>query len=184
MNRLINAGIVSETTAPGAIWFAKEPEQDLEFDEGLEDEDALRPKPPSRRPLIWILVLLVVVAGVYWILQPSSTPPPTQRPTPISEPSPSLTSPAPASTGKTAVVPSPRFHEGQRVVLTAKADGTHPSIDLKGDANGTTPGPSVKAGDVVTILDGAFVNGQWMYQVRTPAGATGWTPEETLQPKS
>ena len=50
------------------VFFAEESDKDLDFDEGFEEDELHQSKPPSRRPLLWI-VLLVLVAGIaYWTL--------------------------------------------------------------------------------------------------------------------
>ena len=54
--------------------FAEESDKDLDFDEGFEEEDELnQSKPPSRRPLLWILLLLLVGTAAYWMLNDPSS---------------------------------------------------------------------------------------------------------------
>lgn len=186
MNGLDSAGVVGGNSVLGTLWFAKEPEQDVEFDEGVEDEDTLRPKPPSRRPLIWLLLLLVVVGGVYWILQPSAPMQSLDRQPVVTKPSVDVKTPpsAPAELKPATSPPIPAFHEGQRVIIAPPSDVPQQSVRLSTDAQGTKPGPQLKAGESVTIVDGALVGEQWVYQVRTASGATGWVSEDKLKARS
>ena len=43
------------------IFFAEDSDKDLDFDEGLEDDELHESKPPSRRPILWIILLLLVL---------------------------------------------------------------------------------------------------------------------------
>ena len=46
-----------------ALLFAQESGQDLDFDDELENiDDYYDPKPPNRRPLVLILLLLIVAS--------------------------------------------------------------------------------------------------------------------------
>ncbi|RMH34576.1 MAG: SH3 domain-containing protein [Nitrospirae bacterium] len=186
MNGLDRARVIGGNSALGILWFAKQPDQEMEFDEGLEDDDALRPKPPSRRPLIWLLLLLVVVGGVYWLLQPDTSMQSRERQPAITKPSSESTtipSSAPAPS-KPAAPPSPAFHEGQQAVIVPPKDGRQQAVRLFSDPEGSKPGPQLKAGETVIIVDGALVDQQWVYQVRTPSGATGWVQESMLTTRS
>lgn len=86
------------------------------------------------------------------------------------------TRPAPLQTP-----PVPAYYEKQTVVLQA-TDGTR--LRLSNDAEGKLPGPLVKAGDVLTVMDGSLIGKTWVYFVRTQSGASGWIKEQNLQARS
>ena len=50
------------------VFFAEESERDLDFDEGFEEDELNQSKPPSRRPFLWILLLILVGGVAYWML--------------------------------------------------------------------------------------------------------------------
>ncbi len=185
------------------LFFARETEPDLDFDEDLdelEDETSSRsysPKGPrkksSRGPLMWLLILLIVAGGGYLAMNPDLLmdtlgpmmgeappapvvvkPPPTPQVTPPVAPQATPTPPAPGA------LPSPRFSEGQPVSVVIDPAAPGAAIALKADAAGTRPGPTVKPGATLTVLDGSFENNVWVYSVRTQGGAVGWIPENKL----
>jgi hypothetical protein len=80
-------------------------------------------------------------------------------------------------------VPTPLFGEGQRVTLPADPQTPGKTIFLTGDAAGTKPGPVVRPGAVLTVLDGELRDDAWVYSVRTQDGAKGWIPERRLKGK-
>ena len=57
---------------PWPLFFAKEADQDLDFDDSLDDMDDQDPQPPSRRPLVLILLLLVVAGVGYFMMDPGA----------------------------------------------------------------------------------------------------------------
>ena len=83
------------------------------------------------------------------------------------------------------VAPSldPMFSEGQKVTVTV--DGTAPggSIPLFADSSSSKPGPIVRPGVSLTVLDGDLQPGGWMYMVRTDEGSKGWVSEKRLRLK-
>ena len=164
-------------------------------------------KSPRLGPWILLLILLTVAGGTYLASDPSllldlvgqgppSTPAPLPRaasdpagagPPPtdgvptsgsVPQPTPSTfpITPQPASSD----VPTPLFREGQRV--TIRPDPTSPTgtLALMADAEGKRPGPMLRMGTTLTVLDAEFQNNAWMYSVRTEAGSKGWIGERRL----
>ena len=80
-------------------------------------------------------------------------------------------------------IPAPLFGEGQKVTVTANPNAPSGSILLYEDATGTKPGPLVRAGVTMTVLDGDIQPGGWMYWVRTDEGTKGWVSEKRLRVK-
>jgi hypothetical protein len=82
-----------------------------------------------------------------------------------------------------AAVPTPRFAEGQRVMVSADPAAPAAPLALRGDAAGMIPGPPLGEGSIVTVLDGELHANAWVYSVRTRDGAQGWIPEAHLREK-
>ena len=99
---------------------------------------------------------------------------------------PTVTQP-PQSTASPAapVAPSldPMFSEGQKVTVTAEGTTPGGNLFLFADSSGSKPGPSIRAGASLTIMDGDLQSGNWMYLVRTDEGLTGWVSEKRLRLK-
>ena len=132
-----------------------------------------------------------------------------RAPTPQAAPSPSneISAPlAPATTPATAVVPAapavvlpsqtatrpaapvvppldPIFSEGQKVTVTVDEMAPGGSIPLFADSSSSKPGPIVRPGVSLTVMDGDLQPGGWMYLVRTDEGAKGWVSEKRLRLK-
>jgi hypothetical protein len=157
------------------VFFAQESDKDLDFDEGLEDDDLHQSKPPSRRPLLWIILVLLAIGIVYWTLNPNVS----------FMPQPESLNKAEMSGDKDRQpsqfdVASPIFQENQIVSLS---DAAGDSV-LMGDPLNTKPGPLVKSGESLTILDGNYQPTGWVYQVRTQDGQTGWISAGKLKKQS
>lgn len=215
-----------------ALFFARQPEPDLEFtEEELEQTTNTRssspmksPKKSGGRPVLWILLLALIGGGAYVAMEPEmvmdwvnqllgDTPAPQPAPmaarpappAPITQPAPAAPdapAPVPATpqasaipappampAGPAAATPpapaalAPMFGEGQRVTVAvdpALAGGT---LTLFQDAAGTKPGPAVRAGTGLTVLDGDLQPNGWVYSVRTDDGAKGWVAEKRLRLK-
>ena len=161
---------------PGwTLLLAQEPDKDLEFDEGLEEDDLNQSKPPSKKPLLWILLLVLAVGIAYWSLKPNTTFTPQGRVVETAE----ATKPSRPS-GRQDLVPSPLFRENEAVILNAKSG----EALLLTDPRTGKPGPTVKAGESMTIIDGEFQKGTWLYQVKTKSGQVGWLSGSKLQKSS
>ena len=178
-------------TATFPVWwqdwstiFAQETDEDLDFDEGLEDDDLDQPKPPSRRPLLLILVLLIAVGIGYWALQPDLT---SLFQNGTSQKSHTSMKTREVSRSNEPVSPfsktisAPHFQEGQRVFLATEPGSTNDSFSLQGNALGTKQGPTVRSIEPLAIVDGEMVNRDWVYLVQTESGKTGWISEKKLR---
>ena len=165
---------------------AQESDQDLEFDEGLEDDDLNQHKPPTRRPLLWILLLLIAVGVVYWTMKPDLAKLPDLS-SPIASIDGASSSPDEAETSSVSESllgsPTPEFGEGDLVMLSPHASETRPAISLTHDAAGIEPGHKLENGEALTIIDGEAIDKQWVYQVTTASGKKGWISGKHLQKK-
>ena len=130
-------------------------------------------------------------------------PAPQAPPSPSSGPSaPLAPAPSPATTAAPAapaVVPPPQtaarpaapvvppldpiFSEGQKVTVTVDEMAPGGSIPLFADSSSSKPGPIVRPGGSLTIMDGDLQPSGWMYLVRTDEGAKGWVSEKRLRLK-
>ena len=83
------------------------------------------------------------------------------------------------------VAPSldPMFSEGQKVTVTVDETAPGGSIPLFADSSSSKPGPIVRPGVSLTVLDGDLQPGGWMYMVRTDEGSKGWVSEKRLRLK-
>ena len=77
----------------------------------------------------------------------------------------------------------PMFSEGQKVTITVVEMAPGGSIPLFADSSSSKPGPIVRPGVSLTIMDGDLQPGGWMYLVRTDEGAKGWVSEKRLRLK-
>jgi len=161
----------------------------LELDDNLDDFEDSYPKPPSRRPLLIILLLLIVAGGAYVAMNPDML---TSITSMITAPGSQTASDTPPDAGPAShstpklnpdAPPSPSFQEGAVVSVVSKPGDLGP-MRLSRDAQGTDPGPSVKTGELLTIVDGAFINDSWVYMVHTKSGATGWITEDHIRTPS
>jgi hypothetical protein len=140
-------------------------------------------------------------------LAPAPVAPPAPAPQAASSPSEEASDPlAPAISPATAVapaapavVPPPQtaarpaapvapplatiFSEGQKVTVTVDETAPGGSIPLFADSSSSKPGPIVRPGVTLTVLDGDLQPGGWMYLVRTDEGAKGWVSEKRLRVK-
>jgi hypothetical protein len=143
---------------------------------------AMTPKPATPRPMA------------------PPTPTPQAAPNPSNQASaPMAQAPAPAAPGAPAVPPPPQtaarpdapvvstldpmFGEGQKVTITVDNMAPGGSIPLFADSSSSRPGPIVRAGASLTVMDGDLQPGGWMYLVRTDEGVRGWVSEKRLRLK-
>lgn len=132
---------------------------------------------------------------------PSSPSPMTAAPTappsasePVPAPStPAEVSPSPSTMPPSAVAPgmaptapavaSPMFAEGQKVTAIGNPTAPAETIPLSLDPAGTKPGPVVRPGVTLSVLDGDLQPAGWVYSVRTEDGVKGWITEKRLRLK-
>ncbi len=179
----------SDSFRPWALLFAQDADKDLDFDDGLDDLDDPDPKPPSRRPLLLIFLLLIVASVGYFMMDPGAfssltsmvMAPASKTHDPEAEMKASDSHEEHADSISHALVPS--FQEGQLVAVASLHSG-ETSLKLSGDPEGKDPGPSVKTGELLTILDGTIVGSEWIYLVHTKSGASGWIGQHQLKTQS
>ena len=130
---------------------------------------------------------------------PQTPPAAVAPPAPAPVPGPAATAPAPAPPMPAApaampkapatvappvsATPGPMFGEGQRVTVVLDPTLAGEAVTLSQDSTGTKPGPAVRTGTVLTILDGDLQANGWVYSVRTDDGLKGWVAEKRLRLK-
>lgn len=75
------------------------------------------------------------------------------------------------------------FAEGQKVTAIGNPTAPAETIPLSLDPAGTKPGPVVRSGVTLSVLDGDLQPSGWVYSVRTDDGVKGWIPEKRLRLK-
>lgn len=110
------------------------------------------------------------------------TPPPA---TAVAPPVPTFTQPQTAARPAAPVAPplTPMFSEGQKVTVTVDETAPGGNIPLFADSLSSRPGPIVRPGVTLTVLDGDLQPSGWVYLVRTDEGAKGWVSEKRLRLK-
>jgi hypothetical protein len=112
--------------------------------------------------------------------------PVAQAPTPAAPVAPAVAPPPQTAARPAAPVVStldPMFGEGQKVTITVDEMAPGGSIPLFADSSSSRPGPIVRAGASLTVMDGDLQPGGWMYLVRTDEGVRGWVSEKRLRLK-
>jgi len=112
--------------------------------------------------------------------------PVAQTPTPAAPVAPAGAPPPQTEAKPVAPVVStldPMFGEGQKVTITVDEMAPGGSLPLFADSSRSRPGPIVRAGASLTIMDGDLQPGGWMYLVRTDEGVLGWVSEKRLRLK-
>ena len=77
----------------------------------------------------------------------------------------------------------PMFSEGQNVTITGDNTSPDGNILLFAESSSNKPGPIVRPGVLMTVMDGDLQPGGWVYLVRTDEGAIGWVSEKRLRLK-
>jgi hypothetical protein len=75
------------------------------------------------------------------------------------------------------------FAEGQKVTAIGNPTAPGETIPLSLDPAGAKPGPVVRPGVTLSVLDGDLQPSGWVYSVRTDDGVKGWIPEKRLRLK-
>ncbi len=112
--------------------------------------------------------------------------PGAQAPAPAAPVAPAVAPPPQTAARPVAPVVStldPMFGEGQKVTITVDEMAPGGSIPLFADSSSSRPGPIVRAGASLTVMDGDLQPGGWMYLVRTDEGVRGWVSEKRLRLK-
>lgn len=182
----MTATTLSHTWPPfPPLLFARDIDQDLDFDDDLDEFDDPRQKPP-RRWLTFILIILLAVGTWYVMTEPELRSSVMQMAAtvrgaldslaedPVPRPEPKVQPPVPE------VPPVPAFHEGQQVTVALR-EGRQARFRLRNAAEGEQVGPLVKTGDTLTVLDGSLIKKRWVYFVQTHSGDSGWIKGTYLQ---
>jgi len=109
---------------------------------------------------------------------PMTSAPTPAAPKPAAPPAPAMGAAAPARPSS-----SPLFGEGQKVTVMGASGAPGEMVTLTMDPAGTKPGPSIRPGVTLSVLDGDLQAGGWVYSVRTDDGVKGWIPEKRLRLK-
>jgi len=138
---------------------------------------ALKPKPVPQAP---------VLAPPQAAVTPSNDTPAATPPTAVTPVAPAVV--APAQTAATPVAPGatssdPIFSEGQKVTITGDNTAPDENITLFAESSSNKPGPIVRPGVLLTVMDGDLQLGGWVYAVRTDEGTIGWISEKRLRLK-
>jgi hypothetical protein len=169
----------------GIAYVAMEPEMLTELLNPILGENAPVPGPPPRA----MSPKPQPPASTAPAPAPATVPSPAPEPAPTvaapAPPAPAMTPPAatPAPTAPPATTAIPIFAEGQKVTVTVDPTAPGEGIPLSMDSSGAKPGPIVKPGVTLTVLDGEFQGNGWVYSVRTDEGTKGWVPEKRLRLK-
>lgn len=92
-----------------------------------------------------------------------------------------MDAPASAIPGRTTA--SPLFGEGQRVTVMGNPTAPGEMVPLTLDPAGAKPGPSIRPGATLSVLDGDLQPSGWVYSVRSDDGVKGWVSEKRLRMK-
>ena len=113
-------------------------------------------------------------------LTPAAPPPATA----VAPPAPTFSQPETTARLAAPVAPlTPMFSEGQKVTVTVDETAPGGNIQLFADSSSSKPGPIVRPGVTLAVLDGDLQPGGWVYLVRTDEGAKGWVAEKRLRLK-
>lgn len=178
----------------GGAYVAMEPEMVMDWvNQLLGETPAAQPSQMAARPTPAAPAAPMASTPIPTIPQastPTATPPSSpsaSAPAPVA-PAPSGTMPAmPASPAIAApsapMALAPMFGEGQRVTVAVDPALAGDTITLSQDPAGAKPGPTVRPGTGLTILDGDLQQNGWVYSVRSDDGVKGWVTEKRLRLK-
>jgi len=170
----------------GGIYIAMEPEMITDLLAPLLGEELLS-APTASKPMPSVPASPAPANQAAKAGAPDVPAPPAPTaaiPAPI--PAPSAPPGLPAQTASVPTAPSspiPMFGEGQKVTVALDPTAPGDTVTLSFDAAGTRPGPAVRPGTTLTVLDGDLQAGGWVYSVRSDDGAKGWVAERRLRLK-
>ena len=141
-----------------------------------------RPTPPAVPPAPPAGVPATPPATSDPLSAPVAPTAPSGGPTAQTPMPPASTAPATAPSSP-ATVASPMFAEGQKVTAIGNPTAPSETIPLSLDPAGMKPGPVIRPGITLNVLDGDLQPGGWVYSVRTDDGVKGWIPEKRLRLK-
>jgi hypothetical protein len=174
----------------GIAYVSMEPEMLTEWlspylGESTPPPMAMKPKPSAPAPVVPPRPAPQPAAnpnnGASAPLAPATSPTVTVTPAAPAVVPPSQTAARP--TAPVAPSSDPMFSEGQKVTVTADDTAPGGNIPLFADSSSNRPGPIVRPGVSLTIMDGDLQPVGWMYLVRTDEGAMGWVSEKRLRLK-
>ena len=174
----------------GIAYVSMEPEMLTEWlspylGESTPPPMAMKPKPSAPAPVAPPVPAPQAAAspnnGASAPLTPATSPAVTVTPAAPAVIPPSQTAARP--TAPVAPSSDPMFSEGQKVTVTADDTAPGGNIPLFADSSSNKPGPIVRPGVSLTIMDGDLQPVGWMYLVRTDEGAMGWVSEKRLRLK-
>ena len=146
---------------------------------------AMKPKPAAPAPVAPPAPILAPPQAAGTPSSDASAPlapatPPAAAVAPVVAPPPQT-----AATPVTPVLSSsdPMFSEGQKVTITGDNAAPNGNISLFAESSSNKPGPIVRPGVLLTVMDGDLQPGGWVYLVRTDDGAIGWVSEKRLRLK-
>jgi hypothetical protein len=144
---------------------------------------ATRPKPVPAPPAPTATAPTTPPAASETAEAPVTPTGPTGVPPPPAPMPPSSVSPATAPTAPVTTIASPMFGEGQKVTAIGNPTAPAETIPLSLDPAGIKPGPVIRPGVTLSVLDGDLQPGGWVYSVRTDDGVKGWISEKRLRLK-
>jgi hypothetical protein len=167
----------------GVAYISMEPELVTEWlspylGENTPSPMAMKPKPLASTPQAGPSPNTVAPAP----LAPTTSPVASAVTTAV----PAITPPPQTAAKPTAPIDpplDPMFSEGQRVTVTGDQVAPGGSIPLFADSSSSKPGPIVRPGISLTVVDGDLQPAGWMYLVRTDEGTNGWVAEKRLRLK-
>jgi hypothetical protein len=144
---------------------------------------ALKPKAVAPAP---VAPPVPVLAPPQAAVTLSTDAPATPSPTTVAPIAPAVIPPAQTAAKPVAPVATssdPMFSEGQKVTITGDNTSPDGNISLFAESSGNKPGPIVRPGVLLTVMDGDLQPGGWVYLVRTDEGTIGWIAEKRLRLK-
>jgi hypothetical protein len=174
----------------GIAYLSMEPEIVTEWlspylGESTPPSVAMKPKPAAPAPVAPPAPMPAPPQAIAPPGSEASAPLPPTAPTVAVTPVSPATTPPPPTAARAPVAPpsEPMFSEGQKVTITGDNTAPDGNISLYTDSSSNKPGPLVRPGVSLTIMDGELQPGGWVYWVRTDEGAMGWVSEKRLRLK-